>query len=264
MKNYSKHLLLLGLISYSYASDNYEGYECELISDTKPFMNFRELKYLSPDIIEHHQYEIKNECFLHRIPSLQETIYEPHEVFSLPFGREVFMGEMIIVPINSGQLYTQNLRECISFGIWNPFKQEAALYHAPISHFRKDLRNQDEKGYNEYLLDYLQENLQAYESLEIHIATTFWSQHLFNALKQLRNLGFMPKSLTVADAYFKYERLIIEKKINEFITTSNEYFITRIYMDQKDQTYNRLTHVQSKMMSLDTSNGKVNVAAKWY
>jgi hypothetical protein len=180
------------------------------------------------------------------IPQLARTsehptcIVETAGVIVQKFG----MGEKRITKGEELLLYTDGICDCIGISVWDSVNKIACLYHA--SKMELGERN---FLFQEWFLDKIKSFSEDLSSLEINLASCYWSKDLVEVIDLLQTQGFRISGLYVPDALLE----ISEFELNTYVDrggTPSAYLVPE-------------SAVPSLAMTLNSGTGEIRIYPNW-
>jgi len=167
----------------------------------------------------------------------------PYEVETHGMNVEsLHMGEKKVLRGEEDKLlYTSGICDCIGISVWDPLSSSACLYHVSKMELRESVHLFQE------FLDEIKGFSENSSSLEINLASCYWSEDLIQVLDLFRAQGLCISGLYVPNALMEYSdklNIFIDKEI-----TPAAYFFRDSF--------------PFLAMTLNTSTGKTGIHPNW-
>ena len=178
------------------------------------------------------------------IPQLART--SEHPTCIVEAGGEIVqklgMGEKRITKGEELLLYTDGICDCIGISVWDSVNKLACLYHASKMELR-EMKFLFQEGF----LDKIKSFSEDLSSLEINLASCYWSKDLIEVIGLLQTQGFRISGLYVPNALlenyeFEYNRYVDRE------STPSAYFPG--------------SHA-SLAMTLNSATGEIGIYPSW-
>ena len=180
------------------------------------------------------------------IPQLART--SEHLTCIVETGGEIVqkfgMGEKRITKGEELLLYTDGICDCIGISVWDSVNKIACLYHASKMELR-EMKFLFQEGF----LDNIKSFSEDLSSLEINLASCYWSKDLVEVIDLLQTQGFRISGLYVPDALLENS----EFEYNTYVdrgSTPSAYFVPE-------------SPVPSLAMMLNSGTGKIRIYPNW-
>ena len=150
------------------------------------------------------------------------------------------MGEKRITKGEELLLYTDGICDCIGISVWDSVNKIACLYHAS----KMELREMNFLFQGEFL-DKIKSFAEDLSSLEINLASCYWSKDLVEVIDLLQTQGFRISGLYVPDALLENS----EFEYNTYVdrgSTPSAYFVPE-------------SPVPSLAMMLNSGTGEIRI-----